>query len=56
MSNNWSRDLTPELREFLGYLLLDPTPDLGEVLGGVSMDLTPDLGRYPADLLLVERV
>lgn len=56
MSNSWNRDLTPELREFLGDLLLDPTPDLGEVLGGVSMHLTPDLGRYPADLLLVERV
>lgn len=41
MSNSWSRDLTPELREFLGDLLLD---------------LTPDLGRFLADLLLMERI
>lgn len=41
MSNSWNKDLTPELREFLGDWLLD---------------LTPDLGKFLADLLLMEYI
>lgn len=41
MSNSWNRDLTPELRDFLGDLLLG---------------LTPDLGRFLADLLLMQHI
>lgn len=41
MSNSWNRDLTPELRDFLGDLLLD---------------LTPNLGRFLADLLLMQHI
>lgn len=41
MSNSWDRDLTPELRGFLGSLLLV---------------LTPDLGRFLADVLVTEHV